>query len=202
MVEYRDVAGFPGYRVGDDGSVWSCWKKGWQVAEISSEWKLLRGNLMEIGYVSYRLRKEHGKSVAVSGHRIVLLAFRGEAFTGGQGRHLDGDKTNNALDNLSWGTPAENSGDQISHGKSRPGDQSPFAKLKNHQARIVPGLYQLGFSDNQIGQIFKVHENTIRDLRKGRSWTSVTGIQPTRIRKSSMPEYQLSGVVAKEKANR
>lgn len=26
-VEYRDIVGFPGYRVGDDGSVWSRWHK-------------------------------------------------------------------------------------------------------------------------------------------------------------------------------
>jgi hypothetical protein len=26
-VEYRDVPGFPGYRVGTDGSVWSCWER-------------------------------------------------------------------------------------------------------------------------------------------------------------------------------
>ena len=27
QVEYRDVPGWPGYRVGDDGSVWSLWKR-------------------------------------------------------------------------------------------------------------------------------------------------------------------------------
>lgn len=26
-VEYRDIEGFPGYRIGSDGTVWSCWKR-------------------------------------------------------------------------------------------------------------------------------------------------------------------------------
>src|SRR5215472_269740 len=28
QVDYRDIPGFPGYRVGDDGSIWSAWRKG------------------------------------------------------------------------------------------------------------------------------------------------------------------------------
>jgi len=46
-VEYRDIPGFPGYRAGDDGSVWSLWKKvfgGYRSPRwvIGDEWKRLK----------------------------------------------------------------------------------------------------------------------------------------------------------------
>ena len=49
-------------------------------------------------------------------HRLVLLAFIGEPGTGVEALHADGDRTNNRLDNLSWGTHSENQFDQVSHG--------------------------------------------------------------------------------------
>lgn len=50
-------------------------------------------------------------------HRLVLEAFVGvepSLF----GRHLDGDRSNNALSNLAYGTPRQNSQDMVEHGRS------------------------------------------------------------------------------------
>ena len=44
-------------------------------------------------------------------------------------RHLDGDKTNNAYNNLAWGTAKDNSQDMIRHGNSTLGESNPQAKL-------------------------------------------------------------------------
>jgi len=49
-----------------------------------------------------------GTSVKAYVHRLVLLAFVGEAPEGMECRHLDGDAGNNMLDNLCWGTRTEN----------------------------------------------------------------------------------------------
>lgn len=48
---------------------------------------------------------------------MVLRAFVGEPPAGHECRHLDGDRQNNALDNLAWGTRAENVADTIRHGR-------------------------------------------------------------------------------------
>jgi len=49
-------------------------------------------------------------------HALVLEAFDRSRPEGTQCRHLDGDPTNNRLDNLAWGTPSENTLDAVRHG--------------------------------------------------------------------------------------
>lgn len=41
-------------------------------------------------------------------HNLVTLAFLGPRPDGQETRHLDGDKTNNVLSNLAYGTPKQN----------------------------------------------------------------------------------------------
>ena len=51
-------------------------------------------------------------------HELVLLAFEGarpKTATRGEIRHLDGNKLNNALTNLKYGTIGENSADRVLH---------------------------------------------------------------------------------------
>lgn len=50
-------------------------------------------------------------------HRLVA-----EAFLDGSGpvvRHLDGDPTNNHVENLAWGTQSDNAFDAVRHGRNR-----------------------------------------------------------------------------------
>ncbi|WP_405506891.1 NUMOD4 motif-containing HNH endonuclease [Streptomyces cyaneofuscatus] len=63
------------------------------------------------GYVAVVMLK---KRRAV--HRLVLEVFVGLRPHGMVCRHLDGNKTNNRLDNLKWGTYAENLADMKAHG--------------------------------------------------------------------------------------
>lgn len=52
-------------------------------------------------------------------HRVAALVctvFHGPRPDGLVCRHLDGDSTNNAADNLAWGTPSENTHDSVRHG--------------------------------------------------------------------------------------
>lgn len=49
-------------------------------------------------------------------HRLVLLAFVGPPLEGQEALHIDGDATNNQLENLRWGTRQENALDLVTHG--------------------------------------------------------------------------------------
>ncbi len=49
-------------------------------------------------------------------HRLVALAFLGPPASDQEVRHLDGNPSNNHLENLAWGTHAENRRDQLRHG--------------------------------------------------------------------------------------
>lgn len=49
-------------------------------------------------------------------HRLLLLTFLGACPSGMECRHLNGRPDDNRLENLRWGSPAENSRDAVRHG--------------------------------------------------------------------------------------
>jgi len=57
-----------------------------------------------------------GRRATATVHRLVLEAFVGPRPRGMESRHLDGNVSNNALDNLTWGTKEENENDKFRHG--------------------------------------------------------------------------------------
>lgn len=67
------------------------------------------------GYDMVSLR-DGGRDRYVSVHTIVLEAFVGPRPEGKLCRHLNGDPTDNRLENLRWGTQKENAQDSILHG--------------------------------------------------------------------------------------
>lgn len=111
---YADITGFPGYKVGTDGSVWSCWirrvlghKKG-TVSEMTPNWHQLR----PVRHFDHRcfITLLPGR-ITKSIHRLVLETFVGPCPKGMECCHADSDPTNNSLSNLRWDTHAGNMAD-------------------------------------------------------------------------------------------
>lgn len=137
-VEYRPIAGFPAYRVGNDGSIWSCWKcvgnksgaRGVHYI-LTNEWRLLRQARSAQGYRSVVLSHKPRNRTALV-HRLVLETFVGPCPDGQQCRHLNDIQNDNRLANLCWGTPKENAGDRRRNG---------FTELsEEHKAKISRSL--------------------------------------------------------------
>lgn len=59
---------------------------------------------------------KHGKREVFYVHRLVLAVFKGPCPDGQEVRHLDGDPSNNSLNNLVYGTTSENRYDSVIHG--------------------------------------------------------------------------------------
>lgn len=106
--DWRLVPGFPDYWVSSGGHVVSL--RGKQERELI-------GGRNQRGYRLVGLRTSDGRSVSRTVHRLVALAFLGEPPPGLQVRHLDGDKLNNTVSNLTYGTASQNILDQVAHGK-------------------------------------------------------------------------------------
>lgn len=111
-VRYRQVPDRPGYRVGDDGSVWSQVKQRRGDRLFLGEWKLCTASPQSNGHMTVWLGRRWQRFV----HRLVLEAFVGPCPEGMECRHLDGNPANNKLDNLKWGTRKENQDDSKRHG--------------------------------------------------------------------------------------
>jgi len=127
LVQYRDVAGFPGYCVGDDGSVWTCKHKGGndRTAGRVGPWRRLSHHKSPTGYHLVNLDmggKNHVRQV----HRLVLVAFVGPPAEGQEACHYpDSDKGNNRLANLRWDTHGENAKDRY---RDRPPATEKFCR--------------------------------------------------------------------------
>lgn len=176
--EYREIPGFPGYRVGDDGSVWSCWSNGGNehTPRITSKWRELKGWVdkrrgQSTGYVKVGL-KRNGRTVHCRVHRLVLEAFVGPCPDGMECRHLDDVKENNALRNLAWGTPTENARDRYVNGINLLGEEHARAKLR---ASDIPKIRRLlgVLSRRNIAARFGVSKSAIDAIARGRTWKQV-----------------------------
>ena len=104
-MRWAPIPGFDGYEASDEGFIRSA-------RGVLNPW-------LSHGYAQVSLRRD-GRTYKRSVHRLVLLAFVG----GGEGLdscHRDGDKSNNRLTNLYWGTRSENIRDQVRHGRHNNG---------------------------------------------------------------------------------
>lgn len=186
VVSYRPIDDLPGYEVGDDGEVWSCWSRGGHTALLTKTWHRIKSRPVKARpnappYLQVKVVR-NGKNVCRFVHVLVLTAFAGPCPEGQQCRHLDGISTHNWIGNLVWGTPRENYEDAIRHGTAimgRRGEAHCRVKLTRSQVeeiikiRKVEGLGQrmicrrLGLPAAMRGAVLAVI--------RGSSWNHVTG---------------------------
>lgn len=70
------------------------------------------------GYKTVRLSR-NGISKNLRVNRLVLLAFIGCPNDGEESCHSNGDRSDNRLDNLRWGSRSANAKDRVAHGNQR-----------------------------------------------------------------------------------
>lgn len=183
-VTYKDIPDFPGYRVGDDGSVWSAREvkrkpTGYgSYSVIGNSWRKLKpatsrrnGRPVHCAVVLMREGGRHNLRV----HTLVLTAFVGPCPAGLECCHGDGDPTNNKLTNLRWDTPHSNVADCIRHGRKPRGEGQHLAKLTAEQVRLIRLEHAAGnITQRQLGTKFGVNDATINNVIKGRTWKHVT----------------------------
>lgn len=184
-VEYRDILDFPGYRVGNDGSVWSSRKRmsdGHRVWWIlSNEWARLKPQPRQ-GYLRvglYRDGKIHLRNVS----HLVLEAFVGPQPPGMDACHdPDPSRSNNHVRNLRWDTRKANIGDYerwrkkngiADHRKPRFGEESHFAKMNNAKVVEMRRLIEDGMPVPEAARLFGIDLSTAHKIRKRKIWRHV-----------------------------
>jgi hypothetical protein len=106
-------------------------------------------------------------------HRLVLMAFSGPPKKNQVTRHLDGDKHNNRIENLVWGTQKENSLDRKLHGTHLIGESCPWAKLTEEDVKEIKrrlGNGELGVS---VSQDFGISNGHTSNIKNGIIWNHV-----------------------------
>lgn len=189
MTEHRDIPGYPGYRVGDDGTVWTRRRKGC-VPGVAGPWRPMKLFEQRSGHLFVSLSngvkgEEKWKRV----HRLVLLAFVGPCPDGLQGRHLDGNPKNNNLSNLRYGTRLENAADAIRHGATARGERNGCAKLTREQVLDLRDDADDGMTCDQLAAKYGVTRTTANLAARRINW----GWLPERPRRCDAALVELAG---------
>lgn len=108
----------------------------------------------------------HGETVKRQVHRIELEAFIGLPKDGYQANHIDGNRSNNRLDNLEWVTQQEN----IEHELYVLGNIYPRQKLTQEDVRAIRTSLK---SNRELAQEYGVSYSTIQNARTGKSYRKV-----------------------------
>lgn len=73
---------------------------------------------------------------------------------------------------LRWATPKENTGDKVPHGTSQVGARNPISILTEQQVREIRTLRGVK-TQREIGQMYGVARETIRNILCGDAWGKV-----------------------------
>lgn len=182
-----DFMGFPGYRVGDDGSVWSCRKRVWREGVrgcrtvIGATWNKLGLNagFNSPYYLLVTLSNEtlKRKSCQFFVHVLVISAFHGlrpEPHI--QCCHNNGNAKDNRLENLRWGTPKQNTEDMMAHGKHfrSAGELSGMHKLTEEEVLDIRKRYNKGgVTQYDLADEYDVKQSCIWSVIHRKTWKHI-----------------------------
>lgn len=170
-VEIRAVPGWKGYAVGNDGTVWTCRRIG-RPPGITETWRQLTGTRRG-GYRRVILHDGGGGTRTRDVHTLVLETFSGPCPAGMECRHLDGNRSNNSVMNLRWGTRLENVHDSIRH-QTHPvarhyGEKHPRAKLTWAVVREIRRLAGT-IPQNELARRFGIAQTHVSAIILRRQW--------------------------------
>jgi hypothetical protein len=187
MEEWRDIPGYEGwYQVSNLGAVA---RTGWAEPRIENDEEEKRALDAYMASAPRTFRKRMKPATGHAGrlnvvltkyretrkfqiHRLVLLAFVGPCPEGMECRHLDGDHLNNRIENLTWGTHAENMNDKREHGTHIEGENAPQAKLTEADVRAIRAAGGI-LTNTELAKKYGVTWTAIHYILTRKTWKHV-----------------------------
>lgn len=166
----KPIPGYEGYVASSNGTIWT--RRHGNGKPGTAPLRQVNGSVLSNGYRRVWLSATRGeRAMPCYVHRLVLLAFAGGCPRGMETRHLDGNRGNNSLENLCWGTPAENFSDKVRHGTSPRGNQlAPNVKLSPEEVRAIRQDAASGCSQRQLATRFGVSKQCVQHIVHRRNW--------------------------------
>lgn len=169
-IEYRKIDGYPGYAVSQCGKVISRMTLGKR--DQYGKWNILKGSITSRGYCDVGLSQPIRRKIFI--HRLVLLTWIGP-YSGGKDQccHVDGNKLNNHISNLRWGSSQDNHDDQKRHGTVVRGSKHGRAKLTETSVQEIRRLAGEGCRQKILAKRFNVSRRAISRVISRKSWTHI-----------------------------
>jgi hypothetical protein len=131
-------------------------------------WKILSASRNRDGYMVVNV----GEGTQYV-HVLVLETFVGERPAGFEALHRNDIKNDNRLENLHWGSRAENYADRVRNGGGNHGERHGSARLTEEQVRSIRLLYAKGkggYTQRALATRFGVSVCCIGDVVRGSRW--------------------------------
>lgn len=165
-VEWREVPGWPGYRVSNTGIVQSCRSNGGKCTET---WRTRVTRVDRDGYRKLNVHNKQ-KKLFTGVSVLVCLAFHGPKPEGAMALHCNGNRLDDRSENLRWGTAKDNSDDREHHGNTAKRERNGRAKITTRQAKLARRLRAFKVPYALIGNVFGVSKRQAIRICKGQSW--------------------------------
>jgi hypothetical protein len=154
---------YSGYFVDLKGNLWS--SKVGNKQKPLNKLRLLKVQTTHDGYKRATLFI-NGEKIYLPIHRLMLETYVCPRPEGCVCRHLNGNPSDNRIENLSWGTPRENYDDMKRHGSNQ-GSKNHNAVLSEKQAAEIKR------SKGKLREVAAKHGISVplvSSIRTGRSW--------------------------------
>jgi hypothetical protein len=115
----------------------------------------------------------NNKTKTFTKHRLLLHAFVSPCPEKCEALHINGNKLDNRLENLRWGTRKENVADAIKHGTATIGIKNGRAKLTPKAIKTIRQSGLINDSIDKLSSQFQVSVITIRRVLNGLTYKGV-----------------------------
>lgn len=166
--QLKELGGFEGiYEIDREGNIYSIPRKngyGSRLVRKVRKPKLVRG------YLQIALSK-NGNNIWRPVHRLVAEAFIPNPRICNQVNHINGNKTDNRVENLEWCTQSENQTHAVRTGL-RKSERTNTAKLTADQVREIRSLYPT-LNSRELADKFGIKQAQVCKIIKRQSWRQI-----------------------------
>lgn len=133
--------------------------------------RTLKGSLDKDGYIRVQIYHPDGQRKKYGLHRLLMIHFKPcEGMENLVVNHIDGDKSNNLLDNLEWVSVQENTAHAAKLGllPRMSGEKNGQAKLTRKEVEEIRNSSLTGVA---LSKIYGISRAQISRIKNGTRWT-------------------------------
>ena len=131
---------------------------------------MLKPKYNQKGYQYVNLSVSKTKSIKWYIHRLVGFHFIPNPNNKPQINHIDGNPSNNVVENLEWVTNEENQHHAVLNNLHFQGETHKDSKFTNESVKLLPQLIDIGFSVADLNKLTGVAVQNIWKIINGKTW--------------------------------
>ena len=168
--QVKPIPGFPAYFITESGRAIST------KPHNGSSIRFLSIAVSNAGYQFISPVKPNGEGYILYIHKLVAVVFIGKApFRGAVVRHLDGNKTNNHISNLMWGTYSDNYADAIQHNTNSKGEINGNSKITEKDVIDIRNRIAKGEKPKLLVGEYGIKYAQIVNIATRKAWAHIEG---------------------------